>query len=117
MAELAAMTDVSDLPQAVAAGLGVAMSRAHEPSGADPVASLAEALPTAPALLILDNCEHLVDGVARFAEDLLGRVPEPLAPAFALHSLLAKAAASPAAWARLTLLGRAWMGQPNWPGR
>ncbi|WP_196054551.1 AfsR/SARP family transcriptional regulator [Nocardia aurantiaca] len=76
MAELAAISDVSDLPHAVASSLGVAMSRAHEPVGADPVALLVEALPTAPTLLVLDNCEHLVEGVAGFAENLLGRVPQ-----------------------------------------
>ncbi|MFF0607812.1 BTAD domain-containing putative transcriptional regulator [Nocardia tengchongensis] len=76
MAELAAVTDSSDLPQAVAAALGVASSRTVEHSAGDPMGLLAEALPTAPTLLVLDNCEHLIDGVARFAEDLLGRVPE-----------------------------------------
>ncbi|QVI24005.1 AAA family ATPase [Nocardia tengchongensis] len=76
MAELAAVTDSSDLPQAVAAALGVAPSRTVEHSAADPMGLLAEALPTAPTLLVLDNCEHLIDGVARFAEDLLGRVPQ-----------------------------------------
>ncbi|GAB3208183.1 AfsR/SARP family transcriptional regulator [Nocardia tengchongensis] len=76
MAELAAVTDSSDLPQAVAAALGVAPSRTIEHSAADPTGLLAEALPTAPTLLVLDNCEHLIDGVARFAEDLLGRVPQ-----------------------------------------
>ncbi|MGW4350459.1 AfsR/SARP family transcriptional regulator [Nocardia sp. NPDC004582] len=74
-AELAAVSDSSDLPQAVAGALGVSLSRTVEPSGADPVGLLAEALPTAPMLLVLDNCEHLVDEVARFVEDLLGRVP------------------------------------------
>ncbi|MFE3698948.1 BTAD domain-containing putative transcriptional regulator [Nocardia tengchongensis] len=76
MAELAAVTDSSDLPQAVAAALGVAPSRTIEHSAADPTGLLAEELPTAPTLLVLDNCEHLIDGVARFAEDLLGRVPQ-----------------------------------------
>ncbi|WP_051179820.1 AfsR/SARP family transcriptional regulator [Nocardia concava] len=76
LAELAGVSDPADLPHAVAAGLGVAMSRTFEPSDADPVGLLAEALPNAPTLLVLDNCEHLVEAVARFAEDLLGRVPE-----------------------------------------
>ncbi|WP_198347661.1 BTAD domain-containing putative transcriptional regulator [Nocardia terrae] len=75
VAELAAVDDVSDVPQAVAAGLGVVMSRTHEPLGIDPVGLLAEALPTAPTLLVLDNCEHLIAGVASFTQDLLGRVP------------------------------------------
>ncbi|WP_433667157.1 ATP-binding protein [Nocardia sp. CA-136227] len=75
LVELAAVSDSSDLPQAVAGSLGVALSRTAEPSGGDPVGLLAEGLPTAPMLLVLDNCEHLVDGVARFVEDLLGRVP------------------------------------------
>lgn len=76
VAELAAVTDVSDVPQAVATSLGVVMSRGPEASGADPVGLVADALPTAPTLLVLDNCEHLVDGVAELAAELLGRVPE-----------------------------------------
>ncbi|MEU1205595.1 BTAD domain-containing putative transcriptional regulator [Nocardia sp. NPDC005825] len=75
LVELAAVSDSSDLPQAVAGALGVVLSRTAEPSGGDPVGLLAEGLPTAPMLLVLDNCEHLVDGVACFVEDLLGRVP------------------------------------------
>ncbi|WP_433562376.1 AfsR/SARP family transcriptional regulator [Nocardia sp. CA-151230] len=76
VAELAAVADVSDVPQAVATSLGVVMSRGPDASGADPVGLLADALPTAPTLLVLDNCEHLVDGVAELAAELLGRVPE-----------------------------------------
>ncbi|MFF0635228.1 BTAD domain-containing putative transcriptional regulator [Nocardia sp. NPDC004151] len=75
LAELAAVSDSSDLPHAVAGALGVALSRTAERSGGDPVGLLAEGLPTAPTLLVLDNCEHLVDEVARFVADLLGRVP------------------------------------------
>ncbi|MFE3054284.1 BTAD domain-containing putative transcriptional regulator [Nocardia sp. NPDC059239] len=76
VAELAAVSDVSDVPQAVATSLGVVMARGLEASRADPVGLLADALPTAPTLLVLDNCEHLVDGVADLAGELLGCVPE-----------------------------------------
>ncbi|MFE3953781.1 BTAD domain-containing putative transcriptional regulator [Nocardia sp. NPDC059091] len=76
VAELAAVSDVSDVPQAVATSLGVVLARGHEASRADPVRLLADALPTAPTLLVLDNCEHLVDGVADLAGELLGCVPE-----------------------------------------
>ena len=39
-------------------------------------AELAEALSSGPALLVLDNCEHVLDTAARLAEDLLHRCPE-----------------------------------------
>ena len=32
-------------------------------------------LEEAPALLVLDNCEHVIDGAARWAADLLGSLP------------------------------------------
>ncbi|MEV6099538.1 BTAD domain-containing putative transcriptional regulator [Nocardia sp. NPDC051981] len=76
VAELAAVSDVSDVPQALATSLGVVISLGYEASGVDPLWLLADALPTAPTLLVIDNCEHLVDGVADLAEQLLGLVPE-----------------------------------------
>ncbi|GAA0562819.1 ATP-binding protein [Actinomadura livida] len=43
---------------------------------ADPAARLAEALRTRRALLVLDNCEHVIDEVAAFGERLLRAAPE-----------------------------------------
>ena len=49
----------------IASALGVAVS-----SG-DPVPDLIQALGASPVLLVLDNCEHLIDAVAVLAEQLL----------------------------------------------
>ncbi|HSV71313.1 MAG TPA: winged helix-turn-helix domain-containing protein, partial [Methylibium sp.] len=63
--ELAALADAALLPGAVAGAVGVAL-----PAG-EPLAALAGALRPLELLLVLDNAEHLIDGVARLAEALL----------------------------------------------
>ncbi|HVE49495.1 MAG TPA: AAA family ATPase, partial [Casimicrobiaceae bacterium] len=66
LVELAPLTDGRLVPQAVASALGVKESAGH---------SIAEALVTHVAernmLLILDNCEHLLDSCAELATELL----------------------------------------------
>ena len=42
----------------------------------DTVGAIAEAIEGDPSLILLDNCEHLVDAAADFAEDLLGGLEE-----------------------------------------
>jgi predicted ATPase/DNA-binding winged helix-turn-helix (wHTH) protein len=66
LAELGPLTDPDLVPATVAGALGV-----MPVSG--PVSSerIAQALKGRSILLILDNCEHLIDAVARMAEDLL----------------------------------------------
>ncbi|MFI6505427.1 BTAD domain-containing putative transcriptional regulator [Nonomuraea typhae] len=73
VAELAAVSDAADVPRAVQAALGPSLLL--HPRG-DTIGALAEALSGGPALLVLDNCEHLIGAAARLAEDLLGRCPE-----------------------------------------
>ncbi|GAB3971560.1 BTAD domain-containing putative transcriptional regulator [Actinoallomurus acanthiterrae] len=77
LVELAPVTDPGDVAQAVIGALGLRdagpLSTPEMPR--DAVARLAEALSSAEAIIVLDNCEHLIDAVARFAEDLLGRCP------------------------------------------
>ncbi|MBF6469820.1 winged helix-turn-helix domain-containing protein [Nocardia beijingensis] len=58
------------LADAVAGVLGI---RAVD--GADPTGSLCEALAEQELLLVLDNCEHVVDRAADLAEVLLGAAP------------------------------------------
>jgi predicted ATPase len=58
------------LAQAVADAVGLAQV------AGDPGAALATALAHSPGLLVLDNCEHLVDGVATLAAELLERCPQ-----------------------------------------
>ncbi|MEU2039895.1 BTAD domain-containing putative transcriptional regulator [Nocardia niwae] len=58
------------LADAVAGVLGI---RAAD--GADPTAVLCEALADQELLLVLDNCEHVIDRAADLAEELLGAAP------------------------------------------
>ncbi|MBC6461173.1 BTAD domain-containing putative transcriptional regulator [Actinomadura sp. HBU206391] len=77
LVELAALTDPADVPRAVVHALKLREGgRLDAPTVPRDVTSrLAEALSGAETLLVLDNCEHLVDAAARLVEDLLGRCP------------------------------------------
>ena len=68
--ELATLTDPALVPQAVATALGV-----QEQPDRPLTATLGAALQARAALLVLDNCEHLIDAVAHLAETLLGGCP------------------------------------------
>ncbi|WP_156037662.1 BTAD domain-containing putative transcriptional regulator, partial [Glycomyces tenuis] len=71
MVELAAVTDPADVGQAAVAALGLrdtAMPR-------EALTKLSEALGAGETLLVLDNCEHVVDAAAALAAELLGRCP------------------------------------------
>jgi predicted ATPase/class 3 adenylate cyclase/DNA-binding CsgD family transcriptional regulator len=66
LAELAAVADPYLVPAAVAAALGIQVS------GGGPVTeTLAEVLAPRQVLLVLDNCEHLIDAVAGLCGTLL----------------------------------------------
>jgi predicted ATPase/class 3 adenylate cyclase len=65
LVELAALSDPASVPRAVAEATGVA---AKPGRSIDEV--LIEAMADKIALLVLDNCEHLLDGVAEIAERL-----------------------------------------------
>jgi class 3 adenylate cyclase len=69
LVDLAAVTEPQHLTQAIASALGVT------PRTGAATASVADALRPKHALLILDNCEHLVDAVASLVEELLGQCP------------------------------------------
>ncbi|MFF2477567.1 BTAD domain-containing putative transcriptional regulator [Streptomyces sp. NPDC058066] len=111
---------VADLAQVVSATLGLRDDALSGPPGqgaaSAPVQRLATALRDRRTLLVLDNCEQVVDSVARLAETLLGRAPhlrilattqeplcvtgetvhqvEPLEPADAASLFTARAAAA-----------------------
>lgn len=68
--ELAALTDPTLVPQAVTTTLGV-----REQPGQSPRASLQAHLRSKHLLLILDNCEHLIDACAQLADSLLRACP------------------------------------------
>lgn len=69
--ELASVTDGALLPQAVADALDL-----REEPGHPILATLLNALESRHLLLVLDNCEHLIEDCARFADTLLERCPE-----------------------------------------
>ena len=71
LAELAPMGDAASLPQAVAAVLGV-----REAPDRSLTAALTEFLRPRRLLLVLDNCEHLVDACGAFASAVLRVCPE-----------------------------------------
>ena len=65
---LAPISDSALIPKAVAAGLGL-------PPEKDPLAQIVERLAGQPALLILDNLEHLLPEAGAFVSLLLERLP------------------------------------------
>ncbi|MFB7197226.1 BTAD domain-containing putative transcriptional regulator [Streptomyces sp. NPDC056240] len=111
---------VADLAQVVSAALGLRDDALSGPPGqgaaAAPEQRLATALRDRRAVLVLDNCEQVVDAVARLAGTLLGRAPhlrilattqeplcvggetvhlvEPLQPGDAVRLFTARAAAA-----------------------
>ncbi|WP_063041438.1 BTAD domain-containing putative transcriptional regulator [Nocardia pseudovaccinii] len=76
LVELAAARDPEQVASAVLTTIGVREVRVLEPSAGDPVDRLTEFLARQHVLLILDNCEHLVDAVAELVDRLLGACPE-----------------------------------------
>lgn len=66
-ADLSAVSDESELPAALASSIRLQLS-----SG-DTMRQVVDHLAQREALILLDNCEHLLEVCARFAEDLLAR--------------------------------------------
>jgi len=71
MVELAPLADPSLVPQAVASTLGV-----REQPGRPLLETLSGYLSSKKVLLVLDNCEHLIEACAELAESLLRSCPE-----------------------------------------
>jgi predicted ATPase/class 3 adenylate cyclase len=71
LAELAAVTD----PDMVAAAITGALRIPGQP-GRSALDTLADTLGPQDILIVLDNCEHLIDGCAKTAETLLRRCPK-----------------------------------------
>ena len=67
LVELAPLTDPEPVPRAVAAALGVS-----EQPGRPLAQTLSNYLRSRQTLLVLDNCEHLIDACARLVDTLLG---------------------------------------------
>jgi predicted ATPase/DNA-binding winged helix-turn-helix (wHTH) protein len=66
--DLAPIEGGSQMSASVAAALGLSLRLQQ-----DPIEEIAAAVEGRRVLLIFDNCEHLVDLIAAFVEDLLGR--------------------------------------------
>jgi predicted ATPase len=71
LVELASLSDPALVAQTVASTLGV-----REESGRPVVATLTDYLRDKHLLLILDNCEHLIDACAQLADTLLRACPD-----------------------------------------
>src|SRR5579862_235704 len=70
--ELAAIGADGDVAQAALAALGLRDALLGSAPSADPVDGLIAAIREREALLILDNCEHVIDAAAKFADRVLG---------------------------------------------
>jgi predicted ATPase/DNA-binding SARP family transcriptional activator len=72
LVELAASGADGDVAQAALTGLGLRDALLGASPSADPVDGLIAAIREREALLILDNCEHVIEAAARFADRVLG---------------------------------------------
>ncbi|WP_322763226.1 AfsR/SARP family transcriptional regulator, partial [Frankia sp. Cr2] len=77
--ELASVTEAADVAQTVLGALGLReanlLDQTTKRVGRDAVGRLIEGLADRAAVIVLDNCEHLLDAVARLADLLLARCP------------------------------------------
>lgn len=71
LVELGGVTDPKQVPEAVMASLGL-----RDESGQWPLSRLIDHITTKDLLLVLDNCEHLVDACAVLADSLLREAPK-----------------------------------------
>jgi predicted ATPase/class 3 adenylate cyclase len=71
LVELAPLTDPSLIPQTILSAL-----EASEPQDKTITQALIERVRGKKLLLILDNCEHLIEAIAKLAETLLSNAPE-----------------------------------------
>ncbi|MGF7233505.1 MAG: AfsR/SARP family transcriptional regulator [Frankia sp.] len=75
--ELASVTDPADLAQTVLGSLGLRetnlLDGPTQRTGSDAVSRLLEGLADQQAVIVLDNCEHLIEAVASLADRLLSR--------------------------------------------
>jgi predicted ATPase/class 3 adenylate cyclase len=70
LTELAPLTDGEQIPVAVAAALGVT-----DHSGPTLAATVTSALADHDTLIVLDNCEHVIDAAAKFCDEVIRHCP------------------------------------------
>ena len=86
LAELAPVDDPETVPETVLTALGAretvirgsaaeGLRAATDPTAHDPLTRLVEHCEPRRMLIVLDNCEHLVEAAARLADSLLARCP------------------------------------------
>jgi predicted ATPase/DNA-binding SARP family transcriptional activator len=80
LVELAPVNEAADVPQTVLASLGlrdtVLIDRAAGTAPRDATTRLIDSLNGRPAVLVLDNCEHLIDAAAHLTDHLLAQCPD-----------------------------------------
>ncbi|HEY2508310.1 MAG TPA: adenylate/guanylate cyclase domain-containing protein [Streptosporangiaceae bacterium] len=69
LAELAPISDPGQVPRAVALALGL-------PDSGDQAAAITQALAGQRVVLVLDNCEHVIDAAAKFCDEVLRQCPD-----------------------------------------
>ncbi|GAA1508587.1 BTAD domain-containing putative transcriptional regulator [Kribbella lupini] len=75
MVELAPIGVDSDVAQAALAALGLRDGLLGEPTDLEPTDRFVTAFRDREALLVLDNCEHVIESAAAFAHRVLGECP------------------------------------------
>jgi predicted ATPase/DNA-binding SARP family transcriptional activator len=75
LVELAAVGADGDVAQPALTALGLRDAQLAEAPGTDLTGRLIAAIRRREALLILDNCEHVIESAARFAHRVLGECP------------------------------------------
>ncbi|HVU90777.1 MAG TPA: BTAD domain-containing putative transcriptional regulator, partial [Jatrophihabitans sp.] len=79
MVELAQVTTGGDVPQAVFSSVGLRethlLDRRGQLTAGDAITRLTEGLADKQTVLILDNCEHVIEAAARLADHLLAQCP------------------------------------------
>ena len=75
LVELAAVGASGDMAQSALAAFGLRDALLGGASNADPMDRLIAAIRDREALLILDNCEHVIESAAAFAHRILGECP------------------------------------------
>ncbi len=76
MVELAPISADSDVAQAALAAVGLRDGLLGDPTDLDPTDRFVNAYRDREALLILDNCEHVIESAAAFAHRVLGECPK-----------------------------------------
>ncbi|MDW5329007.1 AfsR/SARP family transcriptional regulator [Plantactinospora sp. KLBMP9567] len=83
LVELAPVTDGAEVPQTILQVLGLreqgllaARNRVPAGEATDPIDRLAGAIGSRRMLLLLDNCEHVIEAAATLADRLLGACPQ-----------------------------------------